>query len=79
MEHDDLIAEILECMGDVEPPSPETGWVTVKILKASAKTLSDDQIRAKLDGWVDVDHTWERVKANGKNWYRRLSSEQIQG
>ena len=72
MDADDLIADILECMGDVEPPSIETGWVTVQMLGEQAKSLSQDQIRDKLDNWVDNDNTWWRVKSKGRNWYRKI-------
>lgn len=67
--NDDLAAEILSMLGDMQPPSYEEGWRTVADLMPQSHGLSIDQLRNRANAMVKAGKM-EQVRWNKVIYYR---------
>ena len=61
---DELLAALLESIGDAPKPSAADGWYTVHELAAHAAGMSDTQIRERLEKGVAAGSHERRRWAN---------------
>lgn len=66
-----LLRELLESIGDAEPPSAEDGWFTVQEAAAAAKGFTETQIRRGFEAGVKAG-THETRKFGNSSYYRKV-------
>lgn len=67
----ELLAALLESIGDAPRPSEDDGWFTVNDLAARAVGISKTQIRERLDKGVQAG-THEKVRWASRMFYRAV-------
>lgn len=68
---EELISDTLRELGDVKPPDPKEGWVSVTILRRKATGLSMEQIRDRLEKMRECGE-YERIMYKNTAYYRRV-------
>ncbi len=79
MEHDDitvdeLLKDMLESLGDQEPPRQEDGWFTLKQMCDVADGMSEWQLRRALQYGVEKG-THERMVFANSVYYRKVKAD----
>ena len=66
---DEILAEMLESLGDEEEPKSEDGWFVYKDMLHAAKGLKEYQIRDRANKKVEAGE-WEKRVWNKQAYYR---------
>jgi len=70
---DDLLSDMLNFLGDDEPPSTEDGWASFAELHQASKGLTDNQLRERLRKMVSAGKLEQRIWSR-QAYYRKAKA-----